>query len=115
MTRARRLRGSAKNLEAPRGVRWLLSERMGDEVDPVGRGGREAEPEPGAGAREVALPDALRDALCANPAQSAAFDALASSHQQEFARWIAEAKRDETRERRVARALQMLRERNAPG
>jgi uncharacterized protein YdeI (YjbR/CyaY-like superfamily) len=87
---------------------------VGDDVDPVGLSDREAAPDPDAAAREVAVPDALRDALSANPAESAAFDALASSHRREFARWIAEAKRDETRERRVAKALQMLRERNAP-
>jgi predicted aminopeptidase len=39
------------------------------------------------------------------------FDSLAYTHRKEFAQWIAEAKREETRERRVAKALQMLRER----
>lgn len=37
-------------------------------------------------------------------------NALPYTHQMEFARWIEEAKRDETRERRVSQALQMLRE-----
>ncbi|MBV8961318.1 MAG: YdeI/OmpD-associated family protein, partial [Actinobacteria bacterium] len=35
---------------------------------------------------------------------------LAFTHRKEYARWVGEAKREETRDRRVARALQMLRE-----
>ncbi|MGH2907780.1 MAG: YdeI/OmpD-associated family protein [Solirubrobacteraceae bacterium] len=38
-----------------------------------------------------------------------AFDALACTHRREFARWVAEAKREETRDRRVAQALEMIR------
>ena len=34
---------------------------------------------------------------------------LAYTHRQEYARWIQEAKREETRARRVAQALEMLR------
>jgi Bacteriocin-protection, YdeI or OmpD-Associated/Domain of unknown function (DUF1905) len=60
--------------------------------------------------REVEVPPALTEALATDPAAKAAFDALAFTHRKEFARWIAEAKKDETRERRVAQALQMLRE-----
>jgi Bacteriocin-protection, YdeI or OmpD-Associated/Domain of unknown function (DUF1905) len=59
--------------------------------------------------REVEVPPALTDALQADSAARAAFDALAFTHRKEYARWIQEAKRDETRERRVARALEMLR------
>jgi hypothetical protein len=60
--------------------------------------------------REVEVPEALANALGGDPAARAAFDGLAYSHRKEFARWIAEAKREETRERRVAQALEMLRE-----
>jgi hypothetical protein len=60
--------------------------------------------------REVDVPEALAGALAGDPAASAAFDALAFTHRKEYARWIAEAKREETRQRRVAEALQMLRE-----
>jgi Bacteriocin-protection, YdeI or OmpD-Associated/Domain of unknown function (DUF1905) len=60
--------------------------------------------------RELDLPDALTQALAADPAARAAFDRLAFTHRKEFARWIDEAKRDETRQRRVAQALTMLRE-----
>jgi len=58
--------------------------------------------------REVEVPEALARALQEDPVAQAAFEALAYTHRKEYARWIDEAKRDETRERRVAQALQML-------
>ncbi|MFZ0166174.1 MAG: YdeI/OmpD-associated family protein [Trebonia sp.] len=33
---------------------------------------------------------------------------MAFTHRKEYARWIAEAKRDETRQRRVAQAVEMI-------
>lgn len=60
--------------------------------------------------REVEVPADLADALAGDGAAAAAFEALAFTHRKEYARWVAEAKREETRDRRVARALQMLRE-----
>jgi hypothetical protein len=60
--------------------------------------------------REVAVPPALATALADDPAAKAAFEALAPSHRKEFARWIEEAKRDETRTSRVGQTLQMLHE-----
>ena len=61
-------------------------------------------------AREVDVPEALTSALARDPIASAAFDGLAYTHRKEYARWIAEAKRDETREKRIAQAMQMLRD-----
>jgi len=60
--------------------------------------------------REVEIPPALTAALSANPDARAAFERLAFTHRKEYARWIGEAKRKETQDRRVARALEMLRE-----
>src|SRR5262245_593369 len=62
------------------------------------------------GPREVEVPPALAQALEGGLEAKARFDALAFTHRKEFATWVAEAKKDETRERRVAQALQMLRE-----
>lgn len=62
------------------------------------------------GPREVEIPPSLVAALDGDPPARAAFDALAPSHRKEFARWVAEAKRQETRDRRVAQTLEMLRE-----
>jgi hypothetical protein len=60
--------------------------------------------------REVEVPTALAHALAKDEAARAAFDGLSYTHRKEYARWIEEAKRDETRERRVAKALEMLRQ-----
>jgi Bacteriocin-protection, YdeI or OmpD-Associated/Domain of unknown function (DUF1905) len=60
--------------------------------------------------REVDVPEAFAGALAGDPAARAAFDSLSFTHRKEYARWVAEAKREETRERRVAQALEMLRE-----
>lgn len=58
--------------------------------------------------REVSTPPALARALAANLPARQAFDGLAYTHRKEFARWIEEAKREETRERRVAKTIEML-------
>jgi hypothetical protein len=58
--------------------------------------------------RTVDVPPALTAALDGDPAARTAFDGLAYSHRKEFARWVAEAKREETRDRRVQQALEML-------
>jgi hypothetical protein len=60
--------------------------------------------------REVEVPPALAAALDGDPVARAAFAALAPSHRKEYARWIEEAKREETRSARVAEAIERLRE-----
>lgn len=60
--------------------------------------------------RDVEVPEALSAALAGDPVAKETYDALAYTHRKEFARWIAEAKKAETRGRRVAQALEMLRE-----
>jgi hypothetical protein len=61
--------------------------------------------------REVEVPEALAKALAADDAARAAFERLAYTHRKEYARWVAEAKRGETRERRVAKTIEELRAR----
>jgi hypothetical protein len=60
--------------------------------------------------RDVELPEALAVALERDAAAKTAFHGLAFTHRKEFAQWVSEAKRPDTRDRRVAQALQMLRE-----
>lgn len=60
--------------------------------------------------REVDVPGALAEALARDPSASSAFDGLAYTHRKEFARWVTEAKRDETRQKRVSQAIQMLKD-----
>ena len=83
-------------------VRQEAGVEAGDTVD--------VELELDAAPREVDVPAALADALASDPDARVAFDRLAYTHRKEYACWIAEAKRDETRHRRVVQALQMLRE-----
>jgi hypothetical protein len=84
---------SAENREAA-GV------AAGDEVDVV----CEPDTEP----REVVVPADLQAALEQHDA-SAAFDRLSYSHRKEWVRWVEEAKKAETRERRIAKAADELR------
>jgi Bacteriocin-protection, YdeI or OmpD-Associated/Domain of unknown function (DUF1905) len=60
--------------------------------------------------REVEVPQALADALAADRDAREAFDRLAYTHRKEYARWIEDAKREETRRRRLAQALELLRQ-----
>jgi bifunctional DNA-binding transcriptional regulator/antitoxin component of YhaV-PrlF toxin-antitoxin module len=60
-------------------------------------------------ARTVEMPAELAAAAAGDPAVLAAWERLAPSHQKEHARAIAEAKGDDTRARRVEKAIEKLR------
>jgi hypothetical protein len=59
--------------------------------------------------RTIDVPRDLAEALAAAPVAAAAFDRLSLSHRREYVQWITEAKRPETRARRVAGTLDRLR------
>lgn len=61
-------------------------------------------------ARKVEVPDDLAAALEKNERARATFEGFGPSHKREYVEWIAEAKRDSTRSRRLATALQWLAE-----
>jgi uncharacterized protein YdeI (YjbR/CyaY-like superfamily) len=82
-------------------VRQGAGVQAGDEVDVT--------IELDAAPREVEVPEALATALAADPQASAAFEGMAFTHRKEYARWVAEAKREETQQRRVVQALEMIR------
>ena len=65
--------------------------------------------------RPIDIPDELAVALAGDNVARAAFDALSPSHRREYASWIAEAKRADTKARRVGRTLEQLREHAGPG
>jgi bifunctional DNA-binding transcriptional regulator/antitoxin component of YhaV-PrlF toxin-antitoxin module len=88
------------------GFRRELRERAGIEIGDEVEVTVELDEEP----RTVELPPALKEALDADEEARATFDGLSYSHRREYAEWIAEARRDETRERRVARTLEKLHE-----
>lgn len=60
--------------------------------------------------RTVEVPDDLRRALAKDAAAKKRFESLPYSHRKEHVRALESAKKPETRERRLAKTLEMLRE-----
>jgi bifunctional DNA-binding transcriptional regulator/antitoxin component of YhaV-PrlF toxin-antitoxin module len=58
--------------------------------------------------REVDVPPELERALAASSKARTVFEGLPYTHRREYAEWIGEGKRPETRERRAARAVELL-------
>lgn len=81
--------------------RAALGVEIGDEVEAL----IELDETP----REVEVPASLAAALDAEPPTRAAFDAQSFTARKEDARSVAEAKREETRERRIAAIVERLR------
>lgn len=86
---------SAQNREAA-GI------NAGDEVD--------VEVVPDDAPREVAVPADLAEALRAEPEAARFFDGLSPSRKKAYVTWVEQAKKAETRQRRVAQAVEELRE-----
>jgi len=59
---------------------------------------------------EAVVPEALTAALKKNKAASKQFEAMSPSCKHEYCDWIADAKRDETRNKRVATAIEWIAE-----
>ena len=93
--------------EACLGVHKATREAAGVEFGDVVRIELERDDRP----RQVELPPELAEALAGEPELKAEFDKLAFTHRREYAQWIGEAKRPETRQKRVGEALQRLRAR----
>jgi|HubBroStandDraft_1064217.scaffolds.fasta_scaffold252496_2 uncharacterized protein YdeI (YjbR/CyaY-like superfamily) len=70
---------------------------------------RPAAPRP-AGNRELIIPDYFTAALKKNKKAQAAFEAFSYSHKKEYVEWITEAKREETRQKRIETMLTWLTE-----
>lgn len=60
--------------------------------------------------RKVIVPDDFLSALKKQPKEEKFFQELSYTHQKEYVQWITEAKKTETRLRRIEKALQMLKE-----
>jgi uncharacterized protein YdeI (YjbR/CyaY-like superfamily) len=54
------------------------------------------------------LPPDIAQALVAEPAAKAVFEGLSPSHRREYLNWVVEAKRPETRARRITSMLARL-------
>jgi hypothetical protein len=81
-------------------IRDAIGKTYGDTVDIV----MELDEEP----RVVDVPEDFARALAGNEAAKKAFDKLSYSHKREYVEWINEAKKEETRKRRIAKAVEKL-------
>jgi uncharacterized protein YdeI (YjbR/CyaY-like superfamily) len=59
---------------------------------------------------ELETPADLDSALAANPAARATFDGFAPSSRRDYVQWVIEAKRPETREKRIKQAVEWMAE-----
>jgi uncharacterized protein YdeI (YjbR/CyaY-like superfamily) len=57
---------------------------------------------------DLVVPDELADALKRDKAAQATWKNLAPSHKREYVGWITDAKRADTRTRRIAQAIELL-------
>jgi Bacteriocin-protection, YdeI or OmpD-Associated/Domain of unknown function (DUF1905) len=94
--------GGRTYLGLTREVRDAATTEVGDEVEVLLR--RDDAP------RVVTPPRELEQALAAAADASDRFEALSYTHRREYAQWVGQAKRAETRARRAARAVEMLRD-----
>ena len=60
--------------------------------------------------KELVVPDAFMAAIKKNKKASAAFEAFSPSHKREYVEWIADAKAEATRDRRIAQAVEWMSE-----
>ncbi len=97
-----RMGGDCHILGVRKEIRQKAGVDIGDEIEVM----LEEDSEP----RTVSVPAELQSALESDPAAAEAFTRLAYTHQKEYAQWIEEAKRAETRQKRAAQAQQMLRD-----
>ena len=61
------------------------------------------------------MPPELGELLSTDPAANAFFESLAPSYRRQFVAWVATARRPDTRQRRAAEALELLRARKKLG
>jgi hypothetical protein len=86
------------------GIRKAIRDRIGKTVGDEVRVTLERDTQE----RTVAVPPDLADALAAVPVAAAFFGQLSYTHRREYVDWIEEAKREETRNRRITRTVEML-------
>jgi uncharacterized protein YdeI (YjbR/CyaY-like superfamily) len=60
--------------------------------------------------KELIVPDYFTKAIAKNKKAKQIFDAFAYSHKKEYVQWVTEAKTEETRNKRIASAIEMMAE-----
>jgi len=83
-------------------IRAKISKSFGDEIEVT----VEEDDQP----RVLEIPPDLVAAFQAEPQALAFFDGLAFTHRREYVNWINEAKQESTRQKRVAKTIEMLKE-----
>ena len=63
-----------------------------------------------AGKQLLEMPEYIRVALQAHPKEEAFFKSLAYTHRKEYVQWIIDAKRADTRQRRLSQMLELLKD-----
>ena len=81
-------------------IREKIGKTFGDEV--------KITVEPDTEPRVIEVPAELKKAFKTEKEAKAFFDKLSYTHQREYVMWINEAKREETRQNRLAKAVEML-------
>jgi hypothetical protein len=95
-----RMGGACHLLPVLKEIRANIGKNIGDEV--VVEVVEDVEP------RLVQVPDDLLKVLSENAGAESFFASLSYTHQKEYVQWIEAAKKDETRQRRIQRALEWL-------
>lgn len=112
-----RVKGTADGVEysaayAPySGKHWMVVRK--DLMDAIGKGIGDSVHfvlEPDTAPRVITPPDDFAGALAENDVAQATWDKLAYTHKKEFVSWIEGAKKAETRERRIGKAVEMIAE-----
>jgi hypothetical protein len=85
-----------------KGIREQIGKSFGDEVTIT--------VEPDSEPRVLEVPGDLLQALRKDRDAKAFFDKLSYTHRKEYVTWITEAKREETRQKRIIKAIEMLKQ-----
>jgi uncharacterized protein YdeI (YjbR/CyaY-like superfamily) len=99
---------SVDNLPDAKAMATMVAKAMqliDDGVKPPHVEGRGKHPKP-----ELAMVPAFQAALDKNAKAKAAYDGFSPSHAREYLEWITDAKREETRDKRIAQAIEWLAE-----
>jgi hypothetical protein len=83
-------------------IREKAGVTFGDEI--------EIEVEEDKAPREIEVPDDVKAAVSENPKASSFFEGLSYSHQREYMKWVNDAKREETRRKRIEEMVKLLEE-----
>jgi len=83
-------------------IREKIGKSFGDEI--------EIELEEDTEPRQVEVPQDLKDVLEGDPEAQEFFKHLSYTHQKEYVQWIEEAKQDQTRQSRILRTVELLKQ-----